>query len=272
MGSAYADEAKEKVTFAQGLQFFFVREILDKRYGRARLQSQDVGKSFFSTWSEIVCSNPKLPRTLSVEAANPQERIAEGEVAKESEKNGIPEALQAIPQPYQTLVAAPRYRSLLFLLQDTDLGELMRIPYPQAEALASQVAPMDLFEDEVGMLPLLGRVVAGQPLLAVENIEGRVPVEAQLARRNAFCLRVFGDSMVEDGILDGDIVVVDQEKPPRKNDIVVALVNGEVTVKHYHPDGKIVELRPANSTMRPMRIPARDVAVQGVVVALQRKS
>ncbi len=135
----------------------------------------------------------------------------------------------------------------------------------------TEMATIDLFEDEVGVLPLLGRVAAGQPLLAVENIEGRVPVDAQMARRNAFCLRVTGDSMIEDGILDGDIVVVDQEKPPRRNDVVVALVDGEATVKHYHPDGNIVELRPANATMRPMRFPARDVAVQGVVVALQRK-
>lgn len=135
----------------------------------------------------------------------------------------------------------------------------------------TELAAIDLFEDEAGMLPLLGRVAAGQPLMAVENIEGRVPVEAQLAKRNAFCLRVTGDSMIEDGILDGDIVVVDQDRMPRKNDIVVALVEGEATVKHYHPDGNIVELRPANREMRPMRFPARDVAVQGVVVALQRK-
>ncbi len=135
----------------------------------------------------------------------------------------------------------------------------------------TDLAAIDLFEDEAGMLPLLGRVAAGQPLMAIENVEGRVAVDAQLARRNAFCLRVAGDSMIEDGILDGDIVVVDQEKTPRRNDIVVALVEGEATVKHYHPDGNIVELRPANATMRPMRFPTDDVAVQGVVVALQRK-
>jgi repressor LexA len=135
----------------------------------------------------------------------------------------------------------------------------------------TELAAIDLFEDEAGMLPLLGRVAAGQPLMAVENIEGRVPVEAQMAKRNAFCLRVAGDSMIEDGILDGDIVVVDQEKTPHKNDIVVALVDGEATVKHFHPAGNIVELRPANASMSPMRFPAHDVAVQGVVVALQRK-
>jgi len=135
----------------------------------------------------------------------------------------------------------------------------------------TELAAVDFFEDEAGMLPLLGRVAAGQPLMAIENVEGRVPVDAQLARRAAFCLRVTGDSMIEDGILDGDIVVVDQEKVPRKNDIVVALVEGEATVKHFHPEGRIVELRPANKDMRPMRFLAEDVAVQGVVVALQRK-
>jgi repressor LexA len=121
-----------------------------------------------------------------------------------------------------------------------------------------------------GVLPLLGRVAAGQPLLAQENIEGYVPVSASLAEEKAYCLRVNGESMVEDGILDGDIIIVSQDRPARPGDIVVALVEDEATVKHYHPDGSYVELRPANAAMRPMRFPAAQVMLQGVVVALQR--
>jgi repressor LexA len=122
----------------------------------------------------------------------------------------------------------------------------------------------------VGVLPLLGRVAAGQPILAEENIEDLIPVSSSIASRKAFCLRVQGDSMIEDGILDGDIIIVDQEKRPRTGDIVVALIEEEATVKHYHPRGRVIELRPANATMQPMVYPAQDVSLQGVVVGLQR--
>ena len=92
-----------------------------------------------------------------------------------------------------------------------------------------------------------------------------------MAERNAYCLRVRGDSMIEDGILDGDIIIVDQDRPPKKGDVVVALIEDEeATVKHFHPDGDMIELRPANATMAPMRFAAPQVRLQGVVVALQR--
>jgi repressor LexA len=135
----------------------------------------------------------------------------------------------------------------------------------------TEKASAGLYQHEVGVLPLVGRVAAGQPILAEENVEAHIPVSADLARNNAYCLRVTGDSMIEDGILDGDIIVVDQERRPRLGDIVVALIQeDEATVKHFHPQGETVELRPANASMDPMHYPARDVQLQGVVVALQR--
>ena len=76
--------------------------------------------------------------------------------------------------------------------------------------------------------------------------------------------------MVEDGILDGDVIMVDQNRTPAAGDIVVALVGDEATVKRYFPHGERVELRPANAAMQPMIFPAASVQLQGVVVALQR--
>lgn len=134
----------------------------------------------------------------------------------------------------------------------------------------TEKAAIGLYQTDVAMAPLLGHIAAGAPLLAQENIEGHIPIEASLGRGNAYCLRVRGDSMIEDGILEGDILVVDQAKRARPGDVVVALVEDEATVKRFHPDGDTVELRPANSAMRPMRFPARDVQLQGVVVGLQR--
>ena len=134
----------------------------------------------------------------------------------------------------------------------------------------TEKAAVGLYRNDVGFAPLVGRIAAGQPLLAEENIEGYVPVSASLGRRKAYCLRVRGDSMIEDGILDGDVIIVDQERAAAPGDIVVALVGDEATVKRFYPHGPRVELRPANAAMQPMLLPAESVQVQGVVVALQR--
>jgi repressor LexA len=131
-------------------------------------------------------------------------------------------------------------------------------------------AATGLYQTDLGVLPLVGRIAAGQPLLAEENIEAHVPVSNALAKRNAYCLRVHGDSMIEDGILDGDIIIVDQGKKPAPGAIVVALIGDEATVKRYYPHGDRVELRPANAAMQPLIVPAKSVQLQGVVVALQR--
>ena len=121
------------------------------------------------------------------------------------------------------------------------------------------------------MAPLVGHVAAGYPVLAEENIEDHVPIEAGLAEKGAFCLRVYGDSMIEAGILDGDIVVVDQNRRAREGDIVVALVDeDDATVKYFHPKGHDIILMPANSSMEPIVADARSVKIQGVVVSLQR--
>ena len=134
----------------------------------------------------------------------------------------------------------------------------------------TEKAAAGLYRSEVGTLPLVGRVAAGSPILAEENIEGRVPVAGALAKKRAYCLRVHGDSMIEDGILEGDTLVINQEEEPTPGDIVVALVGNEATVKHYYARGSQVELRPANSAMESIFVHADTVQFQGVVVALQR--
>lgn len=122
-----------------------------------------------------------------------------------------------------------------------------------------------------GRIPVLGRIAAGSPVLAEENVLAYVYVEPDSVHDKMFSLQVQGDSMIEDGIMDGDTVIVDPARSPRKGDIVVALVeNDDATVKHFYPMGPEVELRPANSSMEPMRYPANQVQIQGVVVGAQR--
>ncbi len=134
----------------------------------------------------------------------------------------------------------------------------------------TEKAAAGLYQSEAGMLPLVGQIAAGLPVLAEENVESFVAVSSSQAKQGSFCLRVRGESMIEDGILDGDTIIVDPAKEVRKGAIVVALVDDEATVKHFYHRGDMVELRPANSSMQTIIVPAADVQIQGVVVGLQR--
>jgi repressor LexA len=134
----------------------------------------------------------------------------------------------------------------------------------------TEKAAVNLYQSEAATLPLVGRIAAGHPILAEENIENQVPVAPSIAKVGAYCLTVQGDSMIDDGILDGDTIVVHPTTEPRRGEIVVALVEDEATVKRFYPRGEMVELRPSNKDMDTMIFPARDVQIQGKVVALQR--
>jgi repressor LexA len=138
------------------------------------------------------------------------------------------------------------------------------------------VQASDTFEDEgVQGIPILGRIAAGQPLLAQENYEGTLRVDSSMVPRggNIFALVVTGDSMIDDGIHDGDYLFVREKKTARNGEIAVVMVEGEATVKRFFQDGQTVRLEPANSAMKPILIDRRagDVQVVGVAVGLFRK-
>lgn len=124
--------------------------------------------------------------------------------------------------------------------------------------------------DEHGRMervPILGKVTAGEPILAVENYEGYVDFPASMARgkSNLFALRVMGESMIEAGILDGDIVVVESKRYADDGEIVVAMIEDEATVKKFYHENDRIRLQPANHTMAP--IYSRDVVILGKVIA-----
>jgi repressor LexA len=122
-------------------------------------------------------------------------------------------------------------------------------------------------------VPLVGDVAAGTDVLAEENVEELYPLpEDFTGSGELFMLRVRGDSMIEDGILDGDYVVAEQGVFAGPNDVVVAgIPGGEATVKRYRSEGTAITLTPANPTMEPMVFDAADVQVYGKVVALLRR-
>ena len=122
-------------------------------------------------------------------------------------------------------------------------------------------------------LPLLGRVAAGAPIEAIET-DDRLTIPENFVRRphNAFALRVQGESMVGEGILDGDFIVVEKRPTADSGETVVAVINGEATVKKFHRErGGRIRLQPANPQMEPIFVRDKDVEVRGVVVAVLRK-
>ena len=123
---------------------------------------------------------------------------------------------------------------------------------------------------EVVVMPVIGKVAAGQPITAQENIEGEFALPASFARASdAFMLRVQGDSMVDAAILEGDLILVRPQKTASNGEIVVAMVDGEATVKRFYKEDGRVRLQPENAAMEP--IFSSDVTIVGRVEALVRK-
>lgn len=128
--------------------------------------------------------------------------------------------------------------------------------------------------DAAFKLPVRGTVAAGGPIEAFEMNDERLAVPSEMVRdaENSFVLRVRGESMIEDGIFEDDLVVVERAKNAKKGQVVVALVNGfETTIKRFFPEGESIRLQPANASMAPIIVMAKDVEVQGIVTGLIRK-
>ena len=139
------------------------------------------------------------------------------------------------------------------------------------EAAPAALAPPPSAGPAARELPLFGYIAAGRPL-QVEVGEETIAVPEHLTTRGEnYVLKVRGDSMVEDGILDGDLVIIARRIQADNGSMVVANVNGEVTLKRIYQEGERVRLQPANSMMSPIYAHARDVAVQGIVVGLMRR-
>jgi len=121
-------------------------------------------------------------------------------------------------------------------------------------------------------IPLIGQVAAGQPILAEENIEEVYAFPADLVTgEETFMLRVNGDSMIEDGLFDGDFVVVQKQSSAEDGDVIVALLGDEATVKRFYRENGRIRLQPANSSMEPIHAEPDQVAIIGkVILGLRR--
>lgn len=123
-------------------------------------------------------------------------------------------------------------------------------------------------------IPIIGRVAAGTPILAVQNLEGTVTVDRDFlaSQPNVFALHVKGDSMINAGIFDGDLVFARAQTVANRGEIIIAQVDDEATVKYYQPQDDHIELRPANPKYSPIIVkPDHKFSIAGRVIGVMRK-
>ena len=127
----------------------------------------------------------------------------------------------------------------------------------------------NLARREVVNVPIVGKVAAGEPILAVENIDSYFPVPMEfMPNEQCFMLKVKGDSMINAGIFDGDTIIVEQSQTARNGDMVVALVDDSATVKTFYREADHIRLQPENDTMEPIIVP--DCQILGKVFGVFR--
>ncbi|MBK8011171.1 MAG: transcriptional repressor LexA [Deltaproteobacteria bacterium] len=148
----------------------------------------------------------------------------------------------------------------------------------KAQAGLGSVVPAVMPQGDLIDIPLLGRVAAGAPILADELHESTVRVDSFFLGRSArsplFALRVTGDSMVDAGIFNGDYIFVKKQIEARANDIVVAMIDGEATVKRFVPERDVVRFVPENASMQPIVVRRQDfrqTSILGVVCGVYRR-
>ncbi len=174
--------------------------------------------------------------------------------------NGVNDHLKALERKGYLTRAEQQSRSL--------------VPTKRARLVLGMGAKKDATFIDV---PLLGKVAAGAPLLATENIEDSVRIDSFLLGGNGkevFALRVKGESMIEDGIHDGDFLFVKKAPSAHPGDIVVALIEDEATVKRYFPESERIRFQPANKDMEPIYVTKaqfKQTMILGKVVGVYRK-
>lgn len=184
----------------------------------------------------------------------------------EIRKKGYPPAVREIGEAVGLLSSSTVHGHLQTL---EDKGYIRRDPTkPRAIEILDSSSDI-LNAKKVVHIPVVGRVTAGQPILAVENIEGSFPLPADLVRQDiVFMLKVQGESMIGAGILDGDFIIVRQQNEARNGEIVVALIGDEATVKRFFKERTLIRLQPENSSMEP--IYSQDVSILGKVIGVFR--
>ena len=160
------------------------------------------------------------------------------------------------------------YNTVSTYLKILERKGYIRLPDKKNQKRAIEViSPVETKRFE---FPLLGKVAAGKPIEAVEDVGAIEVPPSMVGKGDYFVLQVKGYSMQEDGILDGDFVVVKKQPTAENGETVVALINNEATVKRYYNKGDHVELRPAHTGMKSIRIERGNLRIEGTVMGVMR--
>lgn len=161
-----------------------------------------------------------------------------------------------------------------YLLREDAKSRAIRPMFsPVGESLSVSSDETPILEN-VHSIPIVGRIAAGSPIAAIENAENHVSIgEGLIGRPNdVFGLVVRGESMIEDGIFDGDYIFVKRQQEARNGEIVAAMVDGEATVKRFFRESGRIRLQPANASMEPIYvIPGQDTEILGKVIGVFRR-
>ena len=187
-------------------------------------------------------------------------------IKKELQKRGYPPSVREIGEAVGLSSSSTVHGHLAQLEKK---GYIRRDP-TKPRAIEVIEGEGNFVRKEIVNVPIVGRVTAGEPILAVENIEDTFPLPIEFVNNdNVFILSVRGESMINAGILDGDYVVVRQQSVARNGEIVVALLEDEATVKTFYKEKDYIRLQPENPYMDP--IYATDVKILGKVTGVFRR-
>jgi len=221
-------------------------------------------------------------RSRSRDLPSPRQLEILRSIEKHLREQGYPPTVREIGEAVglrSTNGVAEHLRALIRkgYLSKEDMKSRALVPTPKCYAAVGSSMRTDR-EAMRGVVevPLLGRVAAGVPILAEENVEDVVRLDSYFlgGGRKVFALKVQGDSMIGDGILDGDTLFVRQQDTANRGEVVVFLIEGEATVKRYYPEGDRIRLQPSNPGMAAIYLRKTDFKrgqIAGVVVGVYRK-
>ena len=205
-------------------------------------------------------------------------------ITKQIDKNGYAPSVREIGKAVGLSSTATvhsylkQLEAMKYIKKENQKGRTLRIlkkeddRYDSARVGKEPSEPMKAFYNikEMVDVPIVGKITAGAPILAVENITDTVPVPVDFAGNSqCFMLLVSGESMIEAGILDGDLILVRRQNVAENGQIIVALIDDEATVKTFYKEKDHIRLQPENSTMDPIIVP--DCQILGKVIGVFRK-
>jgi repressor LexA len=188
-------------------------------------------------------------------------------IKRYSQENGFPPSYREIQRHFGYKAVGTVQDHVRALIQK---GALQK-SYGQNSKKARALIPSGPKPSSGKSIPIFGEIAAGGPREAIQTELGNLVIGDDLASGDCFALRVVGNSMIDIGIFEGDFVIVDRTQKVKNGDIIVALLEGETTVKRYRETKDKILLIPENRTLKPIEVTTEDFQIQGKVTGLQRK-